>query len=305
MSEPPKSKRRVTITVNRADGSLFQEITSSIESEIVEGSLEGIEDVARLKYPRVGHCIYCGEIEHLGREHVIPYGLNGNAVLLAASCAKCREITSSFEREVLRGSMWTVRVRLGFQSRKKHHKTPLTQRLTFKRNGISHTVDLPIERFPIFLRFVTFAWPRYFTEQQKSGIDITGVATILFGPGPEVVGKELGAEELIFTSARDHPTSFARMIAKIGYGMAFVRGDINRIEGPSPVIPSILGEVDDVGRWVGTLPGPLRKYPGPLHRVEIRDDVERRCLVAEVQLFSNSPTPSYIVVLGPLKSKGP
>ena len=175
--------------------------------------------------------------------------------------------------------------------------SPLSE-MEFQRRSI------PIERFPILLRLVKFAWPRYFTGQQKSGIDITGVVTILFGPGPEVVGKELGAEELIFTSARDHPTSFARMIAKIEYGMAFARGDINRIEGPSPVIPSILGEADDIGRWVGTLPGPLRKYPGSLHRVDIHEDAERRCLIAEVQLFSNSPTPSYIVMLGSLKSKG-
>jgi hypothetical protein len=172
----------------------------------------------------------------------------------------------------------------------------------FTRNGVSETIDLPIERFPILLRLVKFASPGYFTGRQNSGIDMTGVVTILFGPGPEVVGRELGAQELTFTSAPDYPTSFARMISKIAYGMAFARGDIDRIEGPSPVIPSILGDVDDIGRWVGTLTGPIRKYPGLLHRVEIHEDRERRLLIAEVQLFSNSETPSYGVMLGHLKS---
>jgi len=305
VSEPPKLKIRTKITISRADGSVFEEeVETTTDPEILEGSLEGVEDLARVKLPPVGHCIYCGRTDNLSREHIIPFGLNGNVVLLAASCARCQKITASFEREVLRGSMRAIRVRLQFQSRKKHAGAPLIQRLSFTRNGVSETIDLPIERFPIFLRLLKFAPPRYFTGEQKLGIDITGAQTILFGPRPEVVARELDAQELTFTSARDHPTSFPRMIAKIGYGMAFARGDIDRIQGPSPVIPSMLGEVNDIGRWVGTLPGPLRKYPGLLHRVEIHEDTERRCLIAEVQLFSNLATPTYVVVLGPLKPKG-
>jgi hypothetical protein len=221
VSEPLKQKIHTSITVNRADGSVFHDIGSSTESEILECSLEGTENLARLSYPPVGRCIYCGETEDLSREHIIPFGLNGNAVLPAASCAKCRNITASFERDVLRGSMCAVRVRLKFQSRKKHQGAPLTQRLMFTRNGVSETIDLPIERFPILLRFLKFASPRFFTGRQNSGIDITGVVAILFGPRPEIVGRELGAQEIVLRSKPDHPISFARMIAKIGYGMAF------------------------------------------------------------------------------------
>jgi hypothetical protein len=199
--------------------------------------------------------------------------------------------------------MRPVRVLLQFQSRKKHAGAPLIQRLSFTRNGVSEKIDLPIERLPIFLRLLKFAAPGYFTGEQKLGIDITGAQTILFGPRPEVVARELDAQELTFTSARDRPTSFPRMIAKIAYGMAFARGDIDRIDGPSPVIPSILGQVNDIGRWVGTFPGPVRRYPGLLHRVKIHEDIEWRCLIAEVQLFSNLATPTYVVVLGPLKPK--
>ena len=92
------------------------------------------------------------------------------------------------------------------------------------------------------------------------------------------------------------------MIAKIGYATAFALGDLRRLEGPSPVIPSILGEEDDIiGRWVGTLTDPIRNYPGLLHRIEIHEDTKRRLLLAEVQLFSDSKTPSYGVILGRLK----
>jgi hypothetical protein len=265
VSEPPKLKIRTKITISRAEGSVFEEeVETSTDPEILEGSFEGVEDLARVKLPPVGHCIYCGRTDNLSREHIIPFGLNGNVVLLAASCARCQKITASFELAVLRGSMRAVRVRLQFQSRKKHEGAPLIQRLSFTRNGVSETIDFPVERFPTFLRLERFASPRYFTGEQKFGIHITGARTILFGPRLEIVGRELGAQELTFTSARDQPTSFARMIAKIGYGMAFARGHIDRIEAPSPLIPSILGEVNDIGRWVGTLSGP--EEVRPVHR---------------------------------------
>jgi len=49
------------------------------------------------------------------------------------------------------------------------------------------------------------------------------------------------------------------------------------------------------------LTDPIRKYHGLLHRIEIHEYRERRLLLAEVQLFSNSETPSYGVILGQLK----
>jgi hypothetical protein len=303
VSERPEPKIQTSITINRVDGSVFQTVASTVESEIIEGSLEGVENLARLNCPPVGHCIYCRATDNLSKEHIIPYGLNGNAVLSAASCARCRNITASFEREVLRGSMRAVRVGLKFQSRKKHHGAPLTEPLMFTRNGVSETIDLPIERFPIRLPFPKFAPPQFLAGDQNSKLKIIGATTILFGPRPEVVGKELGAQKLVFQSRRDSPVSFARMIAKIGYAMAYALGEIHRLEGPCPVIPSILGHVNDIALWVGTLTGPRRKYP-MLHRIEIHRDSDRRLLVSEVQLFSNSAAPTYEVILGHLKSAG-
>jgi hypothetical protein len=98
-----------------------------------------------------------------------------------------------------------------------------------------------------------------------------------------------------------HPVAFARLIAKIGYSMAFAEGKLSRIEGSSPVLPSILGEVDDIGQWVGTLTDPIQKYPGVLHRIAVREDRAHRLLIADVQLFSGSETPTYGVILGSLR----
>lgn len=104
-------------------GSTFQQVASPLSSEVLQGSLEGIGDLAKLSYPPVGHCIYCSGTDNLTREHIVPFGLNRNAVLPAASCARCRQITSAFEFQVLRGPMRAVRLLRKLRSRNMHSET--------------------------------------------------------------------------------------------------------------------------------------------------------------------------------------
>src|ERR1035437_10326423 len=89
-------------------------------SEIVEGSTAGILDMARIQYPPAEKCIYCGSTESLSREHIIPYALNGEAVIQRASCPDCAKITSVFEGKSLKGAMDYVRHHRGFRSRSKN-----------------------------------------------------------------------------------------------------------------------------------------------------------------------------------------
>jgi hypothetical protein len=91
------------------------------------------------------------------------------------------------------------------------------------------------------------------------------------------------------------------MLAKIAWAMAVAEGKHNRLNGPSPILPSIRGEADDIGRWVGTLTDSIRRYPGLLHRVLIHEDCEKGMLIAEIQLFADSETPSYGIILGRLR----
>jgi HNH endonuclease len=65
------------------------------------------------RYPEVGVCIYCGSTNQLEDEHIVPFGLGGNAILPAASCRTCAVVTSRFELSVLRGPMRPIRVALG------------------------------------------------------------------------------------------------------------------------------------------------------------------------------------------------
>jgi hypothetical protein len=91
------------------------------------------------------------------------------------------------------------------------------------------------------------------------------------------------------------------MVAKIGFATTYAEGVLKRVRQPYSVIPPIMGEANDIGRWVGTMTGPYRKYPGLLHRVALFEDRDRGLLVAEVQLFASSGAPSYAVVIGMLQ----
>ena len=170
------------------------------------------------------------------------------------------------------------------------------------RDGKEQAIELKIDDYPTLLHFPLFAPPAHLTRspEYKTGIVISGIASVLFGPRPDDVAKSLGATELKLT-ANSQPVAFARMIAKIAYAFAAAERATDDIEGQPFVLPAILGQQDDIGRWVGTLTRPIEAHPGELHRIIIHHEKEKGLLSAEVQLFADSETPSYGVVLGNLK----
>ena len=254
-------------------------------------------------YPAVEHCIYCGATDRLETEHILPFGLSGTASLPKSSCRECATITGSFEQTVLRGPFWPIRVYRELKSRTKHRNSPSTLPISLVRNGTEQTVELKINEYPMLLHFPLFVPPAYLsqTPDYKAGITMTEVASVLFGPRPEDVAKALGATQLKL-SANYQPVAFARMIAKIAYAFAVAEGAAGDLEGESFVLPAILGKTDEIGRWVGTLTKPYETHREFLHRIEFHYEKERKLLFGEVQLFSDSQTPSYGVVLGKLKT---
>jgi hypothetical protein len=124
---------------------------------------------------------------------------------------------------------------------------------------------------------------------------------ISFGLKPDEVMKELGVLTATWGPASGYPTSFARMIAKIGYAFAVARGAWPLAFGLPSVVPSILEVEDQVGRWVGTSPRGNSAEVGLLHRIEIGPHPTPDRMLVEVQLFADSGTQSYAVLLEPSK----
>ena len=254
------------------------------------------------KYDKIGHCIYCGATEDLRDEHIVPYGLGGNLILPKSSCGKCADITSRFELSVLRGSFWPARILRDIQSRRRHKNAPRFYPLSIEKNGKKESIELPLDDYPIVIPFPLFSVPGYLKPKgHGKGINLEGSASISFGPRPENVLKKIGAEQISFKPKTDKPVDFARLIAKIAFSMASAVGALAKIKNKvSPVVPAILGEAGNIGRWVGTITAPSSKHPDHLHRILIKKDEQRGILIGDVQLFSDSQTPRYGVILGEL-----
>lgn len=254
-------------------------------------------------YLPAGRCIYCGATDALEKEHILPFGLSGTAVLPKSSCRSCASITGALEQELLRGPFWPVRVFRDLKSRTKHADAPQAFPVTVVRNGKEEVVSLGIDELPVLLPFPLFAPPTYLSDPTGNpGLSTTGLANIHFGPHPASTAQSLGAREVRITVVQ-RPITFARVIAKIGYAFACAEGAIAAIEGEPFVLSAILRDRYEIGKWVGTLTKPIQSHPSLLHRLEIHHDYERGLLCAEVQLFSDSETPSYGVLLGKLRSK--
>jgi hypothetical protein len=251
-----------------------------------------------LSYAPIGRCIYCGATEDLQKEHILPFGLSGTAVLPESTCSRCATITGHIEQKVLRGPMWGLRIYRGLRSRTKLKEGPKRYPLKIIKNGTEELIELPINEFPILLHFPVFEPPAYLNPNAyEKGIMVKGVLTVSFGPRPEDVARSLGAKSISIRQYQE-PVAFARMIAKIAYSFAVAEGKLSLLRGTSPVVSAILGKTDDIGRWVGTVTDPIEKHDGLLHRILIHEDAVRHLLIGEVHLFSDSETPRYGVVLG-------
>jgi hypothetical protein len=257
------------------------------------------QDFSRIQFAPVGRCIYCDSTEELCREHILPAGLSGTAVLPKASCRSCGKITGEVERIVLRGHLWPVRIvrrlRLG-----EPHKAPKKFPITVWRAGREETLLLPASEYPVLLHMPILSAPAALTgERFTQGIRMTGVHIISFGPKPNDVGKRLGATRIQHSDTQQ-PVAFARMIGKIAYSYAVACVGLDAFEEVF-VRPMILGTADDAGRWVGTRESVGPKRVGELHHLELHFNQEQRLLVGEVHLLADSDTPSFNVVIGRLR----
>lgn len=172
----------------------------------------------------VKQCIYCHTKEgKLSEEHIVPYGLNGVHTLLNASCKKCADITSRIEGKVLRESFISARQGLNFRSR--HQKA----------------WNLPMDAFT-GLFFPISPPPAHLTgEAYESGVKVKSIALFAL--------MTRHSKTKVRTTFPGH--NFQRMLAKIGLGFAVAKYGIDAFQ-EFYVLPAILGEREDVGRWVGT-----------------------------------------------------
>jgi len=261
-----------------------------------------IPNLAKQKYSPANVCIYCGTRDDLRDEHIIPSCLGGKGILPKSTCGKCSTITSKMERFALRGSLRAVRIYLKLRSRRPND-VPSKYPIQIEKDNQTKTIKLPLEEYPVLLPLPIFNTPTFLSgEKTAQGIEVIGLDTISFGPNPEVIGKKLGVKVISITPEKDYPNEFARMLGKIAYAFATAEIGLDKID-EAFVLPAILGKIDDIGRWVGTIRRETQAIEGLLHRLKLSIMNEKRILLGEVQLFASSMGPTCGVVIGKYKAK--
>jgi hypothetical protein len=245
---------------------------------------------------RVGQCIYCRTTQKpLQSEHIVPYALNGPWELLEASCQKCAEITSSFETDVCHNLLLQTRAKLIFPTRHKYSR-PAVFPLTIESKGQKKSIQVPLQEHPTPISFPIFPLPAYIDQRHyQKGIDITGhMLRQVGGPPVKEITKRHDAESLSF-KVTYQPIAFARLLAKIAYGFTVATYGLNMVQ-EAYVLPAILGQSDDIGRWVGCTANDSVTPGRDLHRINLKSiNGEIHC---NVRLFTIFNTPEYLVIVG-------
>jgi hypothetical protein len=219
----------------------------------------------------IGECIYCGTRDApLGKEHAVPYGLNGPWTLLKASCDACAKITHRFERDTMR-SLWPdIRNALAMQSRRRDKRSQ-TLPLVVEHDGVRETIQVSRSEFPIYLPTPLFPPPALFWRSKPIRGVFTNLDAIhIAGPTFKEASQRYPGANFVGAHTNFSPEDFARTLAKIGF-CAAVHGLGLAAFTHTPIRKVILGSDPCIGHWVGSWHGdPVNDTHEGLHAIKVQ-----------------------------------
>ena len=255
-------------------------------------------------YSPVGHCIYCGSMEKLSDEHIVPLGLGGRLVLPKASCPECNERTSRLERTCLRTMYGPLRMMYGLPTRRKSSR-PDSLQLKVKRTETSEWeyIAVPQERYPFLITFPYFEAPGALTALSES-VAAGPVAQRFWirGASPQYnfselcqsLTEELGIYSLMPESKAD-VSAFCSLLAKIA--LAYTVAE-NRVVAHGTKLANIaLGaDMQHCRHYIGSL---RQDEPATdlLHELSIGDHTRESSILVRLRLLAKLGTPTYFVVV--------
>ena len=249
----------------------------------------------------------------MSEEHIIPFGLNGNQVLLEASCSECSKITSAFEGDVLGRAF--ILPRLGFNMRSRHGKNKDKKiTVSLEQNSNISYIEIPAEDCPILFMMPIFMPPEILDNRPpQPGIQGTGsfYSNEIRGVPKEKLREKFGPGK-IAVNISYNPNNFARMLAKIAYGFAVAHFGIDDIVDLG-LVSSILGKTDNIGKWVGVVDSDEKFAPKTVlhswqlgiqfsYEIDAPKETVTGRLSYKISLFSMFDTPEYTIVVGDVKN---
>lgn len=155
---------------------------------------------------------------------------------------------------------------------------------------------VPIDEYFTVVMLPEFKLPGEVDQRpHEKGIAFVATSMSYVGKKPiKELARKYDATSFFTTASYTH--AFPRFLAKIAYGFAVAHLGLEKIE-KTYVLPAILGESDDIGRWVGCSHFNEQRTLGKfMHSLRL-SLVDNKILIY-VRLFAKFNMPEYLVVVG-------
>jgi hypothetical protein len=253
----------------------------------------------------VGKCIYCGYLDGLTREHVMPYGLGGDLVLIEASCPACSKETSKLEHRLLRGHWWPYRLHLGMPSRRANELVPDLPVKIKRKDGSFDDAQLPMNEQTVAMALF-FDPPSILTGVISTHAPFArqvGMKLLAAWPSKVKINGahyQLAPDEQLEVPTNYDAADLCRFLAKVAHGYAISRRGLTACKEyflPSIILGQTIGATTYVGGNSSPFIGP--RLPGTQTHA-LMDRINNGYLTVYIQMFRDSgdPPPIYEVVVG-------
>lgn len=259
------------------------------------------------KFGPVNSCIYCGDQSPpLTDEHIVPLSLGGTYILVRASCKVCQKKINVFETHLSDHLFKSLRVHQTFPSR---GKRPKPTELYIRSTRTESTLELvPVDEHPGVIILPVFE-PHSFPEPREKSGDISMLGHMVCTTNHEAREKLQALQNkdgYIGIPLKFEPLQFARLLAKIAHGFAFLQLGDNLSDMFLPAL--ILGDTKNASSLVGTSSTTMPHQEKLVHDIvlDVRHFRGKIVAYAQIKLFAHlsgdTPPPVYEVVVGLLKS---
>ncbi len=187
-------------------------------------------------------------------------------------------------------------------------------KVALEQNSTTSFIEIPAEDCPILFMMPIFMPPEILDNRpHQPGIQGTGsfYSSEIRGVPKEKLKDKYGPGKIAINISYN-PNRFARMFAKIAYGFAVAHFGVDDVEDLG-IVSAIMGETDDIGKWVGCVPTDEKFAPNTVlhswqlgiessYEIDAPKETVKGRLTYKISLFSLFGTPEYTVVVGNVKN---
>ena len=258
-----------------------------------------MEISSRYAYPPLSRCIYCGAIENLSEEHIIPYALDGHLVLPNASCSKCAGVTKRFEQICAREMFGPLRIRLDLKTRRKKERPKHLPIVTFDDKGNCKAITVSSNKFPRVCMGLKLPAPGILLGEKPTRV--LDNPTIVVSYENSEIRQYMPKDKHGVGLGVMHCNAFILLLAKIAHAFAVAKFGI---EGFKHRLPPLIVGAD--GDWEDTLLYLVGGDTEETQREQILHSLNHRLVsinsqlyvVVTIHLFAFMGMPRYQVVVG-------